>query len=218
MYFARRLQAGRMLGVQLAKKYRDKNCVVVALSDGGAMVGAQIAKQLHCVLTMLLSEEINLPREEEAIGAITSEGNMAYNTAYSTGEIDEIVGEYRTMIEEQKLIKLHKMNQVLTKGKLINRELLLAHNVILVSDGFRSSFMLETALEFLKPIEIQKLIVATPLASLAAVDWMHISADEIYCLSVVEDYISTQHYYDEKDIPDHQIVIKTIEDIILHWQ
>ena len=53
MYFASRLQAGRMLANQLDENIATRNCAVVALSDGGVMVGAQIAMQLHCVLTLL---------------------------------------------------------------------------------------------------------------------------------------------------------------------
>lgn len=71
MYFASRMQAGRMLASQLAPKYRYENCAVIALNDGGVMVGAQIASQLHCILMMLLSSEINLPMEPDAIAGIT---------------------------------------------------------------------------------------------------------------------------------------------------
>ena len=63
MYFASRLQAGRMLASQMAKKYKGELCAVVALNDGGVMVGAQIAQKLHCSLTLLMTAEITLTRE-----------------------------------------------------------------------------------------------------------------------------------------------------------
>jgi putative phosphoribosyl transferase len=218
MYFASRLQAGRMLATQLVKKYRYENCAVVALNDGGVMVGAQIASQLHCVLTMLLSSEITLPREPEAIAGITSEGNVSYNSAYSQGEIDELVGEYYGYIEQEKLERMHEMNHLLGSGGMISRDLLKGHNIILVADGLKSAFLLDLAVQFLKPIAIEKIIVAAPIASVRAIDRMHILADEIYCLSVNEDYIDTNHYYDEQDIPDHDTVIKTLEQIVMQWQ
>jgi predicted phosphoribosyltransferase len=62
------------------------------------------------------------------------------------------------------------------------------------------------------------LVVAVPFANVPAVDRMHILADEIYCLSVIEDYISTDHYYDNNDIPKHEAVLKTIEEIVGNWQ
>lgn len=218
MYFASRLQAGRMLASQISKKHTGEPCAVVALSDGGVMVGAQIAMQLHCVIALLLSDEILLPREPMAIAGISQEGAFSYNHGYSSGEIDEMVGEYHSVIEEEKLTKMREMHQLMGKGGLIRQDLLKGRNIILVSDGLSSGFALDLAAEYLKKIDTKKLIVATPLASVPAVDRMHILADEIYCLSVLEDYISTDHYYDKQDVPSHETVIKTIENIVGHWK
>jgi putative phosphoribosyl transferase len=218
MYFNSRLQAGRMLAVQLVPKYRYENCVVVALDDGGVMVGAQIAMQLHCILLMLLSEEILLPREPVPIAGITADGNFVYNPEYSAGDIEEISSEYRNVLESEKLAKIHKMNELLGEGGIINRDILRGHNVIVVSDGMKTGFSLSMALEFLKPVSLDRLIVATPLASIKVVDQMHISADEIYCLSVPAEYMDTPHYYQKNDVPDHKTAISTIQHIILNWK
>ena len=207
-----------MLAARLKDKYRYENCAVVAVNDGGVVVGAQIAKELHCVLNMMLSETINLPREPDAVGGITSEGNFVYNPLYEQSEIDELESEYRGVIEEQKVNKLHEMNRLLGAGGLISRDMLVGHNIILVSDGLKTSFELQLALEFLKPIRIEKLIIAAPLASVKAVDWMHVHADEIYCLSVIEEFMDTDHYFDKKDVPDRAKLVKTIEQIILKWR
>lgn len=218
MYFASRLQAGRQLAAQLLPKYRYENCAVVALDDGGVMVGAQIASQLHCVITMILAEQIDLPREPVPIGGVTQDGTFSYNRAYSSGEIDEIVAEYHSLIEQKKFERLHDMNHLLGSGGLIKRDLLRGHIVILVSDGLENSYKLDMAMEFLKPIQVDKIVVATPLASIQAVDRMHIMADEICCLNVPADYINTAHYYDQQDVPDHKVVIETIENIVLNWK
>lgn len=207
-----------MLASRLSKKYRYENCAVVALGDGGVMVGAQIASELHCVLTLLLSSEIILPREPDAIAGITPAGTMAYNPRYSKGEIDELVGEYYGYVEQEKLTQMHEMNKLLGSGGTISKDLIRYHNIILVSDGLKTGFPIDLAYEFLKPISIEKLIIATPFASVQAVDRMHLMADDLYCLSVVENYTNTDHYYDKQDVPDHQTVIQTIEKIILNWK
>ena len=207
-----------MVAAQLVKKYRYENCAVVALNDGGVMVGAQVAQQLHCVLMMLLSEEVELPREPKAIGGINADGGFTYNPEYSSGELDEMVTEYHGVIEQEKLVQLHKMNELLGSGGLVRKDLLKGHNIILVADGLKNGFLLDLAMEFLKPIAIERLIVATPFASVQAVDRMHIIADEIVCLNVIEDYMDTNHYYDKQDVPDHDTVVKTVEDIVLHWK
>jgi predicted phosphoribosyltransferase len=207
-----------MLANQLLSKYRYENCAVVALSDGGVIVGAQIATSLHCVLSLLLSEDITLPRELEAIAGIAQDGSVSYNNTYSPGELDELVGEYYQYIEQEKLSKMHDLNHLLGSGSTVDKRLLKGRNVILVSDGLSSGFAIDLAAAFLKTVAIEKMIVATPLASVQAVDRLHVTADEIYCLSVVENYISTDHYYDQRDIPPHDKIVEIIERITLSWK
>lgn len=218
MYFKSRAEAGYKLANEIVKKYQGQSCAVVALSDGGVVVGAQIAMQLHAVLMMLLSQPIQLPRETDAVAGITADGAFTYNQKYSPGEIEEMMGEFRSFIEQEKMQKMQEMHQETGKGILIRKELLKNHIVILVSDGLSSGFSLDIALEFLKPIPITKLVVATPFASVQAVDRMHVLADDIYCLNVIEDYISTEHYYDLQDVPDHERIVQTVEKLVANWE
>ncbi|HWT55641.1 MAG TPA: phosphoribosyltransferase family protein [Candidatus Microsaccharimonas sp.] len=219
MYFASRMQAGRMLASQLVEKYRYEDCAVIALNDGGAVVGAQIAVQLHSVLMMLMSEEINLPREIEAIGAIAQDGSFTYNQgSYADSEIEELMEEYFGFVEQEKLSRIQDLQHLVGSGGSIKKELIKGRNIILVSDGFQSGFALDIALTYLKPVAIEKIIVATPLASVKAVDRMHIVADDLYVLSVIENYMDTDHYYDTQDVPEHAKVLEIIEKIILEWQ
>jgi putative phosphoribosyl transferase len=212
------MQAGRMLANQLADKHTGEDCIVVALGDGGVRVGFQIAVRLKCNLMMLMSAQIDLPRENVAVGGITEGGSFSYNNAYSPGEIDEFVGEYRSLIEQEKMERLHELNHT-TRGKgLLRKELLKHKNIILVSDGLNNGFILDLAAEYFKTIDYKKLIVATPLANVPAVDRMHIVADEIYCLSVIADYINTEHYYELQDIPTHEEASQMIQQVMEHWK
>lgn len=218
MYFASRTAAGKMLAEQISKKHLGEHCAVVALSDGSVMVGAQIALKLRALLCMLLVEPIELPREGLPIGGISEDGSFAYNGLYSPGEIEELVSEYHTYIDEEKGAKLSQMHKLLGAGGLIRKDLLEHKTVILVADGLSSGFSLDVAAEFLKTVSVKKLIIATPLASVPAVDRMHILGDEIFCLTVIQDYITTDHYYDVRDVPPHDMIVRTIEQIMQHWQ
>ena len=216
MYFKSRAEAGQLLAKQIAKKYKGQKCAVVALSDGAVMVGAQIAMELHSVLMMLLTDAIQLPHEDTAIAGITGDGSFTYNTFYSPGEIEDFVSEYRSFIEQEKMHKMQEMHRLEGRGGLVKKSLLQGHVVILVSDGLSNGFSLDLAAEFLKPIKTKRLVVATPLASVPAVDRMHILADEIVCLSVIEDYMGTDHYYEKQDVPPHELAVKTVEQIVPH--
>lgn len=207
-----------MLAARLIPKYRYENCVVVALNDGGVVIGAQIAMQLHCAMNLLLYEEIKLPMEPEALSGIAHNGAYVYNSKYNRAEVEDLVSEYYQYIEQEKATKMEEMQRLLGRGGVVRKDLLKGHNIILVSDGLRSPFALDLAVEYLKPINYTRLIVATPLASIETVDRMHVLADDLCVLSVVESALETDHYYDKQDVPDHAKVVEIIEKIILSWQ
>jgi putative phosphoribosyl transferase len=218
MYFSNRAQAGRMLASKLEGKYRYENCAVVAIDDGGAVVGAQIAATLHCVLTLVNSASIHLPMEPEAVAGITSDGVVAYNPAYPLSELEEMLAENRSFVEQEKLRHIHELNRMVGGVGTIDKKLLKGQNIIVVSEGLKTSFQVELVYEFLKPVAIERLIFAVPLASVPAVDRMHILGDEIYCLDVIEDYRDNNHYYDKNDIPPHDKIVKIIEELVLKWK
>jgi len=217
MYFASRVQAGRMLANRLYDKYRYENCVVLALNEGGVIVGSQIAVKLHCLINLLMISDIVLPRETEAVAGITANGSMIYNKKYSSGQIEEFQQDYFNLIEQEKLSKMRDMNRLVGMGGTVKKNFLKGHHIIIVSDGLPSGFHLDLAAEFLKPINIESIVVAVPFASVKAVDRMHVLADDLYCLNVVSDYISTDHYYDQNNVPEKKEIIEAIEKIILNW-
>lgn len=210
MYFRSRLEAGQKLATQIVPKYRGTQCVVMALSSGGVVVGSEIARQLSCKVTILLTESISLPRELDPIGALNQEGGFTYNSMFSPGQLEEWTSEYRNYIDQERLEKLHRMNQILGESGVIDKSLLRNHNVILVSDGLVNGFSLDSAADFLKPIKLESLVIATPIATVQAVDRMHIVADDIYCLSILENYINTNHYYEQNDLPGAERVMTLI--------
>lgn len=218
MYFKSRVEAGQKLAAQLAPKYRYENCAVLALDDGGVMVAAQIAAELHTILGMLLTENVELPMEELVLGGLSMDGSFTYSSALSQMDIDEYMSEYYGVVEQKKLEQMHNMNQMLGSGGLIDKRFLRGHNVILVSDGITDPLSLDLAMAFLKPIKVDRLIVATPMASVKVVDRMHVLADEIICLNVLDSTLPKTHYYEAQDIPDRETIVKTIEHIVLNWK
>ena len=216
-YFPSRQVAGELLANELAK-YRYEDCAVVALSDGSVVVGAQIAARLHCVLSMLLTAHIQLVNELDVLAEIDHFGDITYNDMYTAGELEEIQSENFNYIEQQKLQRLFDMNKLLGQGGVISADLLRNRNVIVVSDGLMNGLSMHAAAQYLKPIKTKRVIMVTPFASVKAVDQLHILADELICLNVLEDVISIDHYYDDNKLPKHEKIVGIIEDIILHWQ
>lgn len=216
-YFSDRNQAGQLLAQRL-QAYASQNCAVVSLSEGGVVVGLEIAKQIHASLYLLTTEKIELPGEPEPIAMLSSAGTFTYNNAYSTGELESISADYHYLIEGKKLEAFQKLNRVASEEGDVPKDLLKNHVVILVSDGFRNALSLDIAADFLKPIKVKKLIVATSIASVPAVDRMHLLADEIHCLGVIEDYIDTPHYYEDNSLPEHKQLIAEVDRVIVGWK
>jgi len=217
MYFKNRAQAGRKLAREL-KKYEGQQVVVVALSPGAVILGAQIAMQLHANLTLLLTESVYLPGENDPIAAMSSAGTFTYNNMFSPGQIEEYITEYHNFIEERRIEKLHKLNILVGKDGEIKKDVLRNHVVIVVSDGLASGFSLDIAWSFLKTVAIKKLVVATPLASVPAVDRMHLFADDIVCLSVLVSYMNTDIKKEKKKVQSTNKLVKLIKKIMLNWK
>lgn len=217
MYFKSRSDAGKQIAKKLAG-YQNENCAVLALSEGGVIVGAQIAMLLHANMALLLTEKITIPGELNPLAAVSASGNFTYNNMFSTGQLEEFTGEYRHFIEQSRLEKIHRLHHVMGDEGEIDINFLKRRVVILVSDGLSSGFSLDIAADFLKPLKMKRLIVATPIASVPAVDRMHLLADEICCLSVLDNYIDTDHYYEDNTIPNYEGITKIIRNISLNWQ
>lgn len=218
MYFHSRLEAGEQLARLLFDMYRYENVAVVALGDGGVAVGEPIAERLHCILTMLVSESVDVPGENQSFGAMSQTGQFTFNSQLDASEVGEYVTEYHGYFEEQKRQALHKINRLIGDGGVIDQSLLQDHTVILVTDGLNDITILDVAMDFLKPVRIQKLIIAAPIASVELVDKVHMIADELHILDVKTNYLDTGHYYDQNDLPSHEETIAKINQIVLNWR
>lgn len=217
MYFENRSVAGQILAEQLFNDYRYENCALMALSDGAVLVGEQLAVALQCMLTMLLIEEIEIPGESMILGGVSQNGEFTYNGSFSSGEIEGYTGEYHGYIEEEKRRAFQRINRLIGAGGILDRKLLRDKVIILVADGLASGIALDVAVDFLKPVRIKKLVVVAPVASVDAVDKLHILADELHILDVKENYISTDHYYEHNDVPSHAETVQKINQIMSAW-
>lgn len=217
MYFKNRADAGRKLAKRLSA-YQRKNCVVLAMNPGGVMVGAQIAIALHADLFMLATERVNIPGEPMAVASVSSDSSLTYNPMISGPEIEELKMEFQGVIESERMSKLRKLHMVIGPEGEIPRDMLRRRVVILVSDSMSDGFDLNVAANFLKPINIQKLVIAVPVASIPAVDAMHLQGDELHCLYTADNLFETNHYFDDNLVPNSEDLRKIMRNTPLNWQ
>ncbi|MDQ5912799.1 MAG: putative phosphoribosyl transferase [Patescibacteria group bacterium] len=217
MYFASRAEAGKQLAKELSK-YRFEDTVAVALTEGGVVVGAQIAAELHCPLMFLLMRDITLPGEISALGVVDQNGGFTYNDMFSAGELEGMTSEFHGFIEQEKMQKFQEVNRLLGDGGLLDPEIIRDRVVILVADGLTSGTSLLAAMNFIKPIRTKRVVIASVFASVSAVDKMHILGDELHVLTVYDGTFELDHYFEKNDVPSRDDIIATLNNAILKWK
>lgn len=217
MYFKSRAEAGRLLAKRL-EKYKAQNIVVVALDEGSAIVAAQVAMKLHANMLLYLVKNIYLPGETQALAGLSSTGTYTTNDYFSAGQLEDLSTEYHNYIDQRRMEANHELHKLLGRDGEINKNLLRHRVVLVVSDGLNSGFSFQACAQFLKTVAVKKVVAVTPLASVPAIDKLHLLSDEICCLSVTPNYIDTNHYYDDNTLPKMDQVLKVMRNITLSWE
>ena len=205
MYFDNRIAAGELIAQKVTHQNTQVQTVIIALNEGGVIVALPIAEALRAPILLLETEEVPLPGiNMPTIGTMDESGGFTYNSNLSSGEVSDYVAEYHGIIEADKLEKMHKINAMITAQGGIDRTFLHEKRVILVTDGLATPGLIDAAIAYLKPVKTARIIAAVPVASVPAIDRLHIVTDEIHVLSVVPNYLSTDHYYEENALPSHE--------------
>lgn len=217
MYFKNRAEAGRKLADQL-DQYKAQNIVVVALDEGSSIVAAQIAMKLHANMVLYLIKNLYLPGETQAIAGMSAEGTYTTNDYFSAGELEDLTMEYHNFLDQRRMEANHELHMLLGRDGEIDKNLLRHRVVIVVADGLSNGFSLQVCADFLKTVAIKKMVAVTPVASVQAVDRMHLIADELCCLSVTPNFMGADHYYDDNIVPEIDSVLKIMRNITLNWE
>lgn len=208
-----------MLAEKLLERYRYENCAVLALSDSSVLVGEQIAWRLHCVLMLLLSENIEVPGENVSFGALSQSGQLTMNSQFSDGQKEYYIQEFHGYLEEEKRRAYQKINRLLGDSGVVDTAMLKDRLVILVSDGFGDDLSsLDVALDFLKSVRTERIIAVAPVASMAAIDRLHVAVDEMHILDAKGNFMGIDHYYDDNTVPSREDTIVKINQIVLNWR
>lgn len=219
MYFESRSHAGAALADSVLEAYRYENCAVVALSDGAVLVGEQVAWRLHCVLMLLMSEGVEIPGESVDFGAVSQSGQLTVNSQFSEGQAQHYINEFHGYLEEEKRRAYQRINRLVGDSGVVDRAMLKDRVVLLVSDGFSDNLSsLDVALDFLKSVRTERLVALAPVASVTAVDRLHVAVDEMHILDVKDNFMGVDHYYDDNVLPSREDTITKINQIVLNWR
>ena len=162
--FENRYDAGRQLAARLAE-YKNQSAVVLAIPNGGVLVGLGVALALNADFNVIISRKIPLPLSPEGgFGAVTDDGTTILNEEIvkrfnlSQQQINYQVSRVRTNIRQRSLLYHGKKPPSLVKGR----------TVLIVDDGLASGYTMMAAVESVRYRQPNEIIVAVPVASAAA--------------------------------------------------
>ncbi|HEY4086505.1 MAG TPA: phosphoribosyltransferase family protein [Bryobacteraceae bacterium] len=204
--FRDRVQAGQLLAEKLRVESRLAHPLVLALPRGGVPVAFEIARDLHGDLDILLVRKIGVPGDEElALGAVASGGVRVINEALaehlkiSAAAIEALTAREQREIEHHE--RLYRDDRA--PLPIVNRD------VILVDDGLATGATMLAAVRAVRQQNPRRIVVAAPVASVAACKEFRRHADEIVCLHTPEPFYAVGAWYqDFSQTTDQEVCAK----------
>lgn len=180
LVFRDRTHAGELLA-DLLLPYRLQDGLVLGIPAGGVEVGLAVAQRLNLPFDVAVVSKITLPWDTEAgYGAVGFDGTCLLNRplimrlGLSEDQIREGMAQTRSKIQR----RLRKFRGEAPFPEVRDRW------VILVDDGLASGFTMKTAIEALRHLGADHLIVAVPTAHDRAVADIAALVEAVFCANI----------------------------------
>lgn len=200
--FQDRVEAGRLLGVELAARKLSANVIVLALPRGGVPVGAEVAQALNASLDVLVVRKLGVPWQPElAMGAIVSgtrvlDHRIIHDLHISDEEVETVVD--REMKEVDRREKLYRGGRPAPK--------LHGRTVVIVDDGLATGSTMLAAIRAVRSSHPEKLIIAVPVGSSNACNLLRREVDECICLATPEPFFAVGKWFtDFRQVTDNEV-------------
>ncbi|MDH3752931.1 MAG: phosphoribosyltransferase [Acidimicrobiia bacterium] len=199
-YWNRR-EAGEHLGNRLAGTPGE--LIVIALPRGGVPVGAEVARALSCPFDVLVVRKLGVPSHPElGFGALAEHGIRVLNEPLVHGmgiterAIDDAAAVERLELERRVEAYRRGRPMLPVGGKV----------VIVVDDGMATGFTAMAAVEALRLLGPEQVILAVPVAPTDAVEDLGAVADEVIVLQTPAYFGSVGEWYDDfEQVSDNEV-------------
>jgi predicted phosphoribosyltransferase len=202
MRFASREDAGRQLGQHLREQCLEVD-LVLGLPRGGVLVAAEVARLLNRPLDALIVRKIGHPWHREfAVGALAEPDVVVLDEA-SVGknpllrfQLDQVIAEETARLQAYSS-RFHVATALVLEGK----------TVLLVDDGLATGATAEAAVLSARRQKARRIVVATPVASIHAVERLTPVADDVVALIMDPDFGAVGQYYEEfEETTDEEVL------------
>lgn len=189
-----RAEAGQRLAELLKGRLDLRDALVVALPRGGVPVAFEIARVLAVPLDVVVVRKLGVPVQPElAMGAVATGGVRVLNddVLYMARIPDEVIEE----VSRRELAEVARRERAY-RGEAPELEVG-GRTVVLVDDGVATGSTVLAALQALRQMGAQKVIVACPVASPEIVARLEAEADEVVCPLTPPDLWAIGYWYDD---------------------
>ncbi len=201
--FKDRASAGRDLANSL-EKFRGQNVLVIGIPRGGVIVAAEVADALNAPLDLIITRKIGAPGNEElAIGAVAGVGQVMLNS-----KLVEALNVSKDYIEErvEKAVAEIKRRRRLYLGELHSTNVG-NKTVLVIDDGLATGYTALAAIEMLRTMKPQKIVLAVPVAPSETVARLTPEVDELVYLSMPREFFAVGQFYDEfHQVTDEEVI------------
>ena len=203
MRFEDRRHAGALLAQQLHAYAQAPDTLILALPRGGVPVAAEIAAHLELPMDIVLVRKLGVPGNEEvAMGAIAIEDVLLLNEPFIArlGLPPEAVA---AVIEKERA-ELQRRLQAYRGSRPFPD--LNGKRVILVDDGIATGATMRAAIEAVRRLGAQHIIVAAPVAPPEVVAQLQQRADTVVVPLQPVNFRAVGQWYADFDQTDDDTV------------
>lgn len=192
--FRNRVEAGQLLGRELAGRFPQAPVIVLGLPRGGVPVAFEVAKALGAPLDVFIVRKLGVPGHEElAMGAIATGGVRVLNRdvlAYipiPEEAIETVAAREQQELERRETSYRGSRPPLDVRGKV----------VIVVDDGLATGSTMRAAVEALRKMEPKEIVVAVPVAAPQTCDDFRREGIDTVCLRTPDNFEAVGMWYDD---------------------
>ncbi|HEY3317645.1 MAG TPA: phosphoribosyltransferase family protein [Coriobacteriia bacterium] len=189
--FLDRAEAGRQLAQRLARFTSDPSAIVLGIPRGGVVVAAEVARELHLPLDVVVVRKIGAPGNPEyAVGAMDEDGRVVRSGVHASEEyLARAVAENRAEIERRVREYRGGRSELPVRGKV----------ALLVDDGIATGLTALAAIGYLRAHEAARVVLATPVIARTSAEELAGDVDELVAVSKPATFYAVGQFYDRFD-------------------
>jgi predicted phosphoribosyltransferase len=188
--FTDRRAAGASLAQRLRRDWADP--VVLGVARGGVPVAAEVARELHAPLDVLVARKIGAPAHTEfGVGAVTADAPPFFDE-HSLRALGLTRRDLAATCERERALARERVERYRAGREPVPVR---GRDALVVDDGLATGVTATAALRAVRSAEPRRLVFAAPVCAPGAADALRGVADEVVCVRTPEHFRAVGEWY-----------------------